>query len=749
MIENLLWNDIKRHKILSLATVIFMAVSSLFISLAVVLFCGLLDSVNGLMERALTPDYLQMHAGEIQKEKIAEFADEHSEVLEWQVCNFLNLENGSIILGKSSLAGSTQDNGLCVQSEKFDFLLDLNNDFPVVDKGKVYVPVWYRSMYDLNIGDKMHIEGLSLVIAGFIRDSQMNSMMASSKRFLVCKEDYQLLKEKGSEEYLIEFLLSQNADTDLLAADYKNAQLYSNGPAVTKPLIRMMNALSDGIMILVILIVGIAILLISLLCINFITSIEVEKDKKEAGMLKALGIENRQIRKLYLSKYFVFSLAGSLIGLSGAGFLNNVLSRKLRELYGVSDKNFFSIVITIMACVLVQIVILLFIRRVFMKMEKIPALEALFSVKTQGVKKEKNQYLIIGAVASVCMFLTLIPQNLFSTFSSPKFVTYMGIGNAAIRMDVRQSENILKITDNLIEELNSDSDVEKFAAFRTVSCPAVLSDGKKVNLIVESGNHSVFPVNYAEGKQPEKDGEIALSWLQAQDLGIKSGDVINLFDDGSAKPFVVCGIYSDITNGGKTAKISNLSFEGNAEKKVMWSILYVTLKENVQTAKWMDKYARFGVDIVDIADYVQGTYGPTINQIKNVRFVAVGIALLIIFIVVILFMRLMIEKKRFSISLQKALGFNDGFISRKYFTDCFFRVIIGLAAGILAGNVLGEFICGQILKSFGAFGFDFVIRWEQLFVILMIIMLVSVAGIMAGSMDVKKIKAYECCLSRE
>ena len=57
-----------------------------------------------------------------------------------------------------------------------------------------------------------------------------------------------------------------------------------------------------------------------------------------------------------------------------------------------------------------------------------------------------------------------------------------------------------------MKELNRDSDVEKFAAFRTVSCPAILSDGKKVNLIVESGNHSVFPVNYAEGKQPEKDG---------------------------------------------------------------------------------------------------------------------------------------------------------------------------------------------------------------------------------------------------
>lgn len=116
MIKALLWNDIKRHKILSLSTVIFMAVSSLFISLAVVLFSSLLDSVDGLMERALTPDYLQMHSGEIQIEKIADFANEHSDVLEWQVCNFLNLENSSIILGEHNLAGSTQDNGLCVQS---------------------------------------------------------------------------------------------------------------------------------------------------------------------------------------------------------------------------------------------------------------------------------------------------------------------------------------------------------------------------------------------------------------------------------------------------------------------------------------------------------------------------------------------------------------------------------------------------------------------------------------------------------
>ena len=285
MIGRLLWNDIKNHKLLSLSTVFFMAASSLFISLAAVLFASLLGSVDGLMERAVTPDYLQMHTGEIQMEKIQAFAGEHSEIEKWQVGFFLNLDNGDLVLGNKSLADSTQDNGLCMQSECFDYLLDMDNTCPEVKAGEVYVPVCYRSVYDLNIGDKMQIGNEELVVAGFIRDSQMSSMMASSKRFLVSQTDYERIKKLGDEEYLIEFRLKEGTDTDSFAADYGRAGLYANGPAITKPLIRMMNALSDGIMILVILLVGIGVLLISLLCIRFITALCVESDRKVVGML--------------------------------------------------------------------------------------------------------------------------------------------------------------------------------------------------------------------------------------------------------------------------------------------------------------------------------------------------------------------------------------------------------------------------------------------------------------------------------
>ena len=347
-----------------------------------------MGSVDGLMERAVTPDYLQMHTGEMQMEKIKAFAAEHFEIEKWQVSSFLNLDNSSLLLGNKSLADSTQDNGLCIQSEGFDYLLDMDNSIPEVKEGEVYVPVCYRSMYDLHMGDYMQIGEEALIVAGFIRDSQMSSMMASSKRFLVSPKDYEQMKRLGEEEYLIEFLLKENTDTDTFAADYGKAGLYANGPAITKPLIRMMNALSDGIMILIILLVGIGVLLISLLCIRFITALGVEKDRKEVGMLKALGIGNHQIRFLYFSKYILLSFAGLVVGFLGAGILKRPLSEKLSELYGASDQGLFSVLIAIMVCVLVQGAILLFIRHVLKKFEKMSTLEALFSVKTQGKKAE-------------------------------------------------------------------------------------------------------------------------------------------------------------------------------------------------------------------------------------------------------------------------------------------------------------------------------------------------------------------------
>lgn len=338
MLEKLIWNDVRQNRLLSAATVFFMAVSAMMLALTALLFSSLLGSVNGLMEEARVPDFVQMHTGTLEESEIGRFAGAHLEIEAWQICRLLNLDNSQVMLDGCSLLDSTQDNGLCVQSESFDFLLDLENRRPEVLLGQVYVPVCYRIRYDLNSGDVMRIGDEELTIAGLLRDAQMNSMMASSKRFLVSEWDYGRLKSYGGEEYLVEFLLKDGADIDAVSSAYTQQGLPANGPAITKPVIRMINALSDGTTILVIFLTAVVVLLVSLLCIRFILDIRMERDKREVGMLKALGIGKREIKRLYFSKYILFSVSGGLLGLGVSAVLQGPMEQQIKELYGVSDQ---------------------------------------------------------------------------------------------------------------------------------------------------------------------------------------------------------------------------------------------------------------------------------------------------------------------------------------------------------------------------------------------------------------------------
>ena len=76
MIRKLIVNDIRNNKLISASIAFFMGISAMLIGLSVLLFTGLLGSVDSLMETAQTPDFLQMHAGEIDEGKLADFADE-------------------------------------------------------------------------------------------------------------------------------------------------------------------------------------------------------------------------------------------------------------------------------------------------------------------------------------------------------------------------------------------------------------------------------------------------------------------------------------------------------------------------------------------------------------------------------------------------------------------------------------------------------------------------------------------------
>ncbi|MBR2389888.1 MAG: ABC transporter permease, partial [Mogibacterium sp.] len=141
MNKRMIINDIKANRLVSAATFIFMAVTAMLLGLSIFLFAGLSDSIDRLMAEAETPDFLQMHTGELNKKQLMAFTQQREDVEKMQICAFLNLQNSQISIGSNSFVNNMQDNGLCCQSELFDYLVDAENKVIQPAEGEVYIPV--------------------------------------------------------------------------------------------------------------------------------------------------------------------------------------------------------------------------------------------------------------------------------------------------------------------------------------------------------------------------------------------------------------------------------------------------------------------------------------------------------------------------------------------------------------------------------------------------------------------------------
>ena len=752
MKKRLILNDFKANKLVTISTCIFMAASAMLLGLSILLFGSLSSSIDSLMEEAQTPDFLQMHTGKIDEERIAFFSENRSDVEAMQISRFLNLQNSQLTIGGNSLINNMQDNGLCTQNHSFDFLIDAENNKIKPNPGEVYVPVCYKTEYGLETGDVMQIGTEKLSVAGFLRDSQMNSMMASSKRFLVNEADYERLWPLGSEEYLIEFKLKEGSDINAFATAYEDADLPGNGPTITYSLIKMMNALSDGMMILVILLASAVVLFISILCIRYMILTQLEKDKREIGMLKAVGISRKDIRSLYFSKYLLLSPIGGVVGVTAAAIVAGPLGTQIRELYGDAGNMSLIYALMILGSLAVEGIILLSVYRTLGKMEKMSAVQVLYGHGDFG--KKKNLYLPIGIITAAAVFMILVPWNIESTISAPEFVTYMGIGESQIRIDIRQTENVEVSANAVAKEIEQDDQVLDYALMHTGSYKTVLPDGTSYNLMIEKGDHSRFPVRYIEGRYPDNVGEIALSILNSKEMNVNAGDTILVYKDlgdNLAAPVSckVSGIYSDITNGGKTAKARFDTFDDKAP--VMWSIIYLSLKDENHADTWVKDYqAKYsslndGIKVAKIADYITGTYGQTIRNIQKAAVMSVISACLILFVVMLLLLRLVIWRERNDSSLKKALGFTSADIKEAYLKKTSKYLLPGIAVGIFAGIVPGQGLAGVLLSSMGAYGFHFIINPIAVFVIAPAVIIVAAAlATWVSLKEVGRIYAYEC-----
>ncbi|TCZ75478.1 FtsX-like permease family protein [Paenibacillus albiflavus] len=734
MYYKIIRNDIRKSKALTLTTTIFVAAAAMLVALAAILIVNLSGALNELMTTAKTPHLMQMHAGEIDSERLQAFAEHNSNVDEFQVVEFLNMDGSQIRFGDRSLASSVQDNGFSIQNKKFDYLLDLDGSVINVSDGELYVPISYKKDGITKVGDKAIISGKEFTVTGFLRDSQMNSMLASSKRFLISKHDFEELENLGNIEYLIEFRLKDLSKLSEFETAYTSAGLEMNGPTITYPLFKMLNALSDGMMIGVILLVSVLVVVIALMCIRFTLLAKVEDEYREIGVMKAIGLRISDIKRIYLAKYAAIAAAGCMVGFALSFVFKGMLLENIRLNLGKSDNSSFALLFGIIGILLVFLAIIAYVSGVLRRFRKISAAEAIrfgtSQEKAAGAKRfnlssnrllstnvflgvkdvlaRKKLYATMLVVLMISAFIIIVPQNLHNTISSKSFTKYMGIGNSDMRIDIQQTDNMSDKADEIIKTMSSDSTIAKYTVFTTKTFKTKTGDGSEERLKIELGDHSIFPVEYSEGRAPTADNEIALSAMNAGELGKKVGDIITLTIEGKERNLTVSGIYSDITNGGKTAK----AVFTDHSAKIMWYVISAELSDPSLTASKVAEYAnRFDfAKVSDIDEYMAQTFGSTIRSVGMASKSAIVVALLITVLVTLLFMKMLVAKDRYSIAVMKAFGFTNSDMKTQYISRSVFVLIVGIVLGTLLANTLGEMLAGAAISSFGASKFHFTVN---------------------------------------
>lgn len=725
-------HEFKRNKTINLALLLFMMFSAILAVASVLLAVQTFTSISTLYETAQPPHFLQMHKGEIDEGQIDQFMAENELVTYNQTVTMIDIfgENLTVVSagadadekGSYSLSDLRLDIGLVKQNETKDLLLDSNHKKVVLNAGEIGMPVILKGMYEMNIGDRVILTANGIrkefVIKEFVLDAQMNSTMTSSTRVLLSDADFEELHGKvGEFEYLIEAYLNDKSDASAFQTAYENGGLPINGQAVTYTILFLLSALTDIVTVFVLILASLLLIIVSFICVKFTIMAALEEEVREIGTMKAIGLPFADIRDLYLNKYRVLALIGVISGYIIALLSSNVITRHISTTFGDISLSPLAIILSILVAGLAYLLINHYCRKTLKEIKKLSVVDALISDKgfekntgaiKDGLHKSKRlpvnwligtrevfhkfkNWIVVFAVMLIAVMMIMVPVNLLNTLEAPEFITYMGSSLEDILIEVENGANLETNYDHVKQLLDGDDAIANYHEYRTVRVQTADVAGNQMNVDIDVGANAGNELQYLTGQAPQGQNELAISLINADELGIEVGSTIELFlnDHEQAQQFTVSGVYQDVTSGGKTAKSKN-SFAGLAAHEYSFS---VDLNENMDAKDKADEWARIlgtGVTVDPMEEFIDQTLGGVSRQLRTIVG-AIGImGACLAILITVLFLKLRLAKDLSEIAVLKAIGFSVQDLNQQYLIKIGLAALLGIMAGTTATELLGE-----------------------------------------------------------
>ena len=562
----------------------------------------------------------------------------------------------------------------------------------------------------------------------------MASSLSSATRFVISPDDFAALESAGggSSEIIVEYRLTDASRASALQTAYdSDHSLPRNGQAVTFDMIRLINAFSDGLVAVALVFASLLLVVIALINLRFVIRGTMEDEVREIGVMRAIGLPTRAITGLYLGKYSIMALLACVVGGLLGSFATNLLTASIVKNYSSSTPGLATVLTPVIALVLMYLLVVGICRGILRGIRRIEVVNALGHGSTLNdqqtarkaaklarrarstslsaghgsinrrlsladLRAEMGQWILIPLVFLLASLLLILPMNLLSTFTSPRFVTYMGAPESDIRADVQFSKEVEATRSELVRALEND---QRLTNIRTYANVLYETQGKEgwETLRVEVGDYSANTVKFLTGSRPE-NGQIALSTLNAKKYNVKAGDTMTIRLDGQPSTVTISGTYQDVTSGGHTAKMQGSVTEGAAS--------YVIYAETVGGADPMTIAAEYDsqykhASIVPMQEYVKQTLSYVTDAFRSAALLSLVFGLAVSALITGLFLKLRLTRERRRMGVLSALGFSRNELISQVRLKTVLTVAVGTIIGTVFAATLGEGLISGLISLTG------------------------------------------------
>ncbi len=595
-------------------------------------------------------------------------------------------------------------------------------------------------------------------IKGYTKDALFGSAMIGMTRFLVSENDAAIFDHGHAAVFSSVEVFTQDDDYP-----EKFHLLGTNTIiSVDRSMMEMMYFM-DMLIAAILLVVSVCLILISMVILRFIIHFTITEEYREIGVMKAIGIKNSGIRRLYIMKYLMISVVGTTAGLILSFPFSQLMLREVSEKIILSGED--HILINVGAAVFAGSIVVLFSYFCTRKIRHFSPIDAIHNGET-GERFRKKGFLRLGHaplppipfmalndifsgiksyVSMILIFilgtlLVILPVNTINTLRSDDLITLFNMAKSDHIISTEllfhpNEDNLAKIEDQLskvremLAEHNIEADVFQEIIFRS----NVSKGDKRTDSISFHGRGGVTTdqYTYMKGTPPQNIREVALSHITSGQIGAKIGDDVKIKIGQTTKTYTVTAINQGMNNMGEAVR-----FHPDEELDYHYAAgsfgIQVNYKdspdeETLAARKKLLEQQYPDANIYSSGEYISYMIGNITEQLDSMKTLILAIILGINILVALLMVKSFITKERREIALLKAIGFKNHALILIQTLRIGFVLLLSVIIGALISSPLSSLIITPIFNMMGSHSIEFEIRAVEIYLVFPLIMLAATA----------------------